>query len=151
MCYLRHHLHCACQYLPHYQQCLPTWGHPWCQGQSPCGQAPTVTEPKHPWRRGCYMKMFPGKRNGDCSKNQEFTSLKPPVPAPAIPVPVGLWLFLTVPLKEMSYSETVFVLISWAVRTMWVSCVNIFSAGTFGDVAIELSGSPDLHHLYFQR
>lgn len=50
--------------LPHYQQWVSTWGHPWRQGQRPCEQAPRVTESGHPWR-GCYMKVFSCKGDGE--------------------------------------------------------------------------------------
>lgn len=54
------------------------------------------------------MKIFSCKGDGEQQlvKNQDFTSVKPPIPAPAILVPAGLWLFLRVALNENSYSET---------------------------------------------
>lgn len=50
--------------LPRYQQWVPTWGHPWCQGQRPCEQALRVTESRHPCK-SCYMKIFSCRGDGE--------------------------------------------------------------------------------------
>lgn len=57
--------------LPHYRQRVPAWGHPWCQGQRPCEQAPRVIESRHPWR-GCYVKVF------SCKGDEEWWLLEEP-------------------------------------------------------------------------
>lgn len=84
-----------------------TWGHPWCPGCEHPGW-PNLDIPGEAPRWKYFLAKETG--NGDCSKNQDFTAVKPPVPVLAVLVLDGLWLFSTVPLNEDSHSETVRVL-----------------------------------------
>lgn len=140
VCYLRHCLCCLCPY------CLSSVVSP--SRRPPL--TPRVTQPRYPWR-GCAVKVFSckGDRKGQLLEEPRFHSCESSASTPGV-----CWVvifFNSCFQWELTFWNCWVFLSSWHGCTMWVSCVNIFSAGTSMDMATELSGSLDLHHLYIKR
>lgn len=131
--------------LPHYQQWVPMQGHPGAKGKAPVTEHPGWP---NPWR-GCYVEGFSckGDREWQLLREPGFHSCETTRPSTR---PAGLWLFLAVLSDENSHSWNVHVPQLPGCSYHVGQCISIFSAGTLMDMIIELSGRPDLYHLYFK-
>lgn len=151
-CYLRHYLYCMCQYWPVSSSECQHEAPPGAKGKDPVSKRPGWLNLDIPME-AVIMKIFSCRGDGEQQLLKEPRFYSCETTHPSTSNPGACWIVVT--FKSTFKWELLLwncvLLSSRDVCAMGVSYGNIFSAGTFMDGAIELSGSPDQHHLYFKR